>query len=101
MKPKNSISKEDREKIIGLIKALLPSAKIYLFGSRARGTHSQFSDIDSAVDAAQELSLLALDELKSILAASNLLYRIDVVDFCVVAEDMQRTIVCEGILWRG
>ncbi len=60
----DNIGTEDRTKITGLITALVPKAKIYLFGSRARGTHSEFSDIDIAVDAGEALPRVVIDEAK-------------------------------------
>ncbi len=95
-----NISLKDKNKITGLISALIPNARIYLFGSRARGTHSPFSDIDIAVDAGEELPLVAVDEAKSIMSASNLIYHVDVVDFNSIPEEMRTAILQEGILWK-
>ncbi len=95
-----NITVKDKDKITGLIKALIPEAKIYLFGSRARGTHSPFSDIDIAVDAGEVLPLIAVDEAKSIMAASNLLYHVDVVDLNNIPDEMRSIILEEGILWN-
>lgn len=94
-----NISLEDKHKITALITALLPNAKIYLFGSRARGTHSPNSDIDIAIDAGKALPIVTIDEAKSIMAASNLIYHVDVVDMHSIAEDMRTAILQEGILW--
>jgi predicted nucleotidyltransferase len=47
---------KEKEIIIRLLDALFPGVKIYLFGSRARGTHRPTSDIDLALDAGRELS---------------------------------------------
>lgn len=91
---------DDQAKITGLISALVPQARIYLFGSRARGTHSPFSDIDIAVDAGQPLSRVVIDEAKSIMQASNIMYHIDVVDMNRVPDEMREAILKEGILWK-
>ena len=95
-----NISSEERAKIIGLISALMPSAKIYLFGSRARGTHSPFSDIDIAIDAGEALPRVTIDEAKSIMQASNIIYHIDVVDMNRIPNEMRYAILQEGILWK-
>ena len=94
-----NITEAEKKKIIGLLTVLVPEVKIYLFGSRARGTHSPHSDIDIALDAGEALSLAAIDEAKSVMAASNLIYRIDVVDMNRVSDDMRSVIMQEGILW--
>lgn len=69
----NHVAPEDKAKITGLISLLIPNAKIILFGSRARGTHSPRSDKDIAVDAGQPLPRLIIDEAKSMLAPRAIL----------------------------
>lgn len=96
----DTIAPAEKRKIIGLIAALMPDVKVYLFGTRARGTHSSISDIDLAIDGGEKLALSAIDEAKSILAASNVVYRVDVVDFNRIPEDMRSVILQEGILWK-
>ncbi len=91
---------EDHNKIVGLISALMLNTKIYLFGSRARGTNSPVSDIDIAVDSGVPLSRVALDEAHSILQASNIIHHIDVVDFNRIPEKMRTAILHEGKIWK-
>lgn len=90
-----------KQKIVALISALVPKAKIYLFGSRARGTHSPGSDIDIALDAGEQLPFSLVGEVRSILEATNILYKIEVVDFHSVSDDMRASILDEGILWKN
>ncbi len=45
------MNKIPKDKIIKVIEIFYPNAKIYLFGSRARGTNEEQSDIDIAIDA--------------------------------------------------
>lgn len=96
-----NIDTATREKIVRLICALVPTAKVYLFGSRARGTHGKASDIDLAVDAGHELSDVCIDEVKSVLGATNIRYKIDVVDFHGVSADMKASIKRDGKLWKS
>jgi predicted nucleotidyltransferase len=96
----NGLDTKAREKIISLISALLPRAKIYLFGSRARGTYSKWSDIDIALDADVPLPITAVDEIKSVFEATNMPYKIEVVDFHRVSPSMREAIRREGILWK-
>jgi uncharacterized protein len=94
-----NLSREDQNKIIALIKALIPHAKIYLFGSRARKTNTARSDVDIAIDAGKLLRRTAIDEAHSVLQASNLMYRVDVLDLHQVDEEMRKEIMKDALLW--
>lgn len=96
-----NIDKETKEKIINLISALMPKVKIILFGSRARGTHGKWSDIDIALDAGKILPVADVDEIKSIFKGTNIPYKIEIVDFHSVSKDMQSAIKNEGVIWKS
>lgn len=96
----HGIDENSKRKIIAVISALIPEATIYLFGSRARGTQSQWSDIDIALDAGEKLSRYDIGEIKSMFEASSMPYRVDIVDFHTVSDDMQKSILDEGIIWK-
>ena len=96
-----NIDKEVQEKIIDLITALVPDAKIYLFGSRARQTNAQWSDIDLALDTGKPLRNSAIDEVKSVLEATNIPYKVDVLDFQSISTNMQDSIKRDWKIWKG
>lgn len=96
----HGIDEESKRKIIAVISGLFPQAQIYLFGSRARGTHSQWSDIDIALREDKKISRYAISEAVNMLEASNMPYKIDIVDFHSVTEDMRQSIESEGLLWK-
>lgn len=88
-------------KIISLISALVPDAKIYLYGSRARGTQSEWSDIDLALDVGHPLPLGIVGELVAIFEASSIPYRIDVVDVNgSISKAMRESILKDKVLWK-
>jgi predicted nucleotidyltransferase len=99
MKP--NIDEKIKNKIIAVISALIPDAKIYLFGSRARGTHSERSDIDIALDAGRELPIEDVDEIRRMFLNSNIMYTIEIVDLHQVSQAMHDAILKEGILWKS
>ena len=96
----DGIDETSKHKIIAIISALVPDATIYLFGSRARGTQSKWSDIDIAVDARHPISRFVLGEIMSIFEASNILYKIQVVDINSVNEAMKTSILRDRVLWK-
>lgn len=89
-----------KQKIVGIISVLIPDAHIYLFGSRARGTNAEHADIDIALDAGKPLRRRDVDEVKSMLNESNIMYLIDVVDLYQVNDLMRQEILREKIIWK-
>ena len=94
------IDKKDQTKIIRVIEALIPEAKIYLFGSRARSTHQDRADIDIAIDAGKRLERVDVGEIRDMLNESNISLKIDVVDLHNIPEEMKTAILEEGIVWK-
>lgn len=97
----NALDDKTKQKIIAIISALMPTVKIYLFGSRARGTNNARSDIDIALDAGKLLSTVDVDEIKSMLRESNIMYLIDVVDLYQVSDAMRNEILKEKVIWKS
>ncbi len=95
------IDERSKQKIIDLIGVLLPNAKIYLFGSRARGNYTETSDIDLALDAGAPIPKIIIGEIKDVLEATNILNSIDVVDLNgAISPRMKDAILKEGVLWK-
>lgn len=100
MTERHGVEEEHKKKIIGVLTVLFPDATIYLFGSRARGTHRKYSDIDLAIDMGSPADPAAINEAKSMLSESNIPYFIDVVDFNEISKIMKNAILTEGIIWK-
>lgn len=96
-----SVEKEYKDKIIRLIYALIPNTKIILFGSRAAGTHGIGSDIDIALDAGFKLEKFDVNEVRDILEATHIPYKIDLLDYHGVRSELQDMIRKEGIEWKS
>ena len=96
-----SVDEKTKHKITAVLSALFPDAKIYLFGSRARGTNGKYSDIDIAIDAGKPLPIESIDEAKSMLNESNILYFIDILDFHLITSSMREEIIKERIIWKA
>lgn len=90
-----------KEKIIKLILVLFPNSKIYLFGSRAKGTFDETSDIDLAIDANKELSIFDLEQARNVIRALNIAQTVDIVDINSIPKKMKKLIFEEGILWTS
>ena len=97
----HELDEKIKQKIIAVISALMPDVKIYLFGSRARGTNGPRSDIDIALDGGKLLPIQDVDEIKSMFKESNIMYKIDVVDFYSVTDLMRGEILRERVIWKS
>ncbi|CDK30831.1 type VII toxin-antitoxin system MntA family adenylyltransferase antitoxin [Candidatus Babela massiliensis] len=90
-----------KEQIIKVIEIFYPDAKIYLFGSRARGTHNERSDIDIAIDAGRLLTMSERGQLNNMIDALNIVQEVDIVDFKNIPEALKNNILREGIVWKN
>lgn len=95
------VSESLKDKVIAVISALIPEAKIYLFGSRARGTASERSDIDLALDAGEKLDYKDVGEINSVMEVLSTPYTIQVVDFNGISAEMREAIIRDKIIWKA
>ena len=84
--------------ILASVNSVFPESKVYLFGSRAKGTARQFSDCDLAIQADEKLKLNHLAQLEEIFAESDLPFKIDLIDLQRVSEEFQQHILETGEL---
>ena len=99
MTQKNNVP--EQETIVQLLSVLFPHAKIYLFGSRARGTHTERSDIDIAIDLGRKMEFEEIAKARGVLEGLNLPQKIDIVDIHRASEAMREFIFVEGIVWKN
>lgn len=95
------LTDSQKQKLIAVISMFYPEAKIYLFGSFARGDFNRLSDIDIAVDNKTELPITEMVQIKNMIEALNLPRRVDVVDFISAPEALQENILKDGVLWKS
>ena len=71
--------------------------KIYLFGSRARGDNSIFSDVDIGIISDNDISK-DIVYLRELLEESSIPYKIDIVDLSK-NDRLYKIVLQEGIRW--
>ena len=76
-------------------------AKIYLYGSQAKGKAYRSSDIDVAVLPLQPVPGWVLSEIREDLEESDILYPVDLVDLSKADDKFRQRVKKEGILWKG
>lgn len=93
---------EYKEKIIKIInETLKDTPKIFLFGSRSCGCETTVSDIDIGIDCSRNLLLNELSDLKEKFEESNIIYKIDIVDFYDAEEKFKEIAYKKGLkIWQ-
>ena len=89
-----------QDKVIRLVLALIPHAKVYLYESRARGTQRPFSDIDIAIDAGEKIERHRIAEIQRILEAASIPYNFDITGYRAISDEMRTHITKEMIEWK-
>ena len=90
----------ERRFVTELVHAHFPNATLRVFGSRWRGDHKPFSDLDIAVDDGKPLDLALLGKLRQSLSASNLPYKVDIVDWNRIEKEFRDKIESGSTTWK-
>lgn len=90
---------DDHRRIVTDILAsnLPPNTKAWVFGSRATGRATRYSDLDLAIDAGRRLTLDETATLADAFSESDLPYRVDVVDWHSIDDRFRHMIEGERI----
>jgi predicted nucleotidyltransferase len=83
----------EREFIKKTLKKLLPKARFLVFGSRFTGEAKRYSDLDIAIDDKNPIELSILSKLEEIFANSDLIFKVDIIDFHRVTPEFQQRIL--------
>jgi len=80
-----------------IIASYLPDARIFLFGSRAKGDAGETSDFDIAVDAGSKISLGVIARIKDEIDELRTLKSIDIIDLNRVNPEFKTIIRKSGM----
>lgn len=78
----------------------VPKYAVWAFGSRARRTAKEYSDLDLAVITDQPLSLSASAALADAFSESDLPFKVDVVDWATTSESFRSIIASERVVLK-
>jgi type I restriction enzyme S subunit len=90
--PKIDIRPDHWEMVRGILQKHVPQHEVWAFGSRAKWTAKEFSDLDLAVISDKPLSLSVSASLSEAFSESDLPYKVDVVDWATTSESFRRMI---------
>lgn len=90
---KFGLEKRHLDFILKVLQKNIPQAKFYIFGSRAKGSYKEYSDIDIAVKLEEEkLSADVLGKILMEFSDSTLPYEVDVIDLNAIDEKFRNLI---------
>lgn len=95
------INPKYKNEVIKAVEYHFPHAKIILFGSRARGTAKEGSDIDIAIDNKEPVPLLEIPRIKATMENLTIPLMVDVVDLHRIPVELKNLILAEGIVWKN
>ncbi len=72
--------------------------KVYVFGSRARGSHNTYSDLDLLIEGSSKKTALLLAEAREFFEQSNFPYKIDFVLENELIEAYRKKVLKDRIL---
>lgn len=94
------LAPEQRALILRVLAELAPDCAVWAFGSRVQGEAKPWSDLDLALEAPEPLGFRRLGRLQEAFQASELPFRIDLVDLRTVTPAFRERIAREGELLR-
>lgn len=77
------------ESIRGILRTHLPDARVFLVGSRARGTAKPFSDVDLLIEDPPALEPIVRARLRVAFEESNLPYKVDLLEWSSVSPPLR------------
>ena len=89
-----------REELVALILKRIPSAEIYLFGSRARGDYGEGADIDIAIHAPGTIDWQIMGRLYDDINDARIPVEVDLVDFSVADGEFRKRILKDRVVWK-
>ena len=86
------VTDEEMEIILDILNNFAKDCEVLVFGSRLKGNHKPFSDLDLAFICKEDLGLRRVSNIEYEFSESNLPYRVDVVNYNRASEKFQRII---------
>ena len=87
-----AISAEESRIVSAILREFVPERVVWAFGSRVKGGHKPYSDLDLVVIDEEPLLLATLANLTEAFFESDLPFKVDVVDWATTSESFRRVI---------
>jgi predicted nucleotidyltransferase len=90
--PNIDLSPHDRREVERVLQACVPRCEVWAFGSRAKWTAKQYSDLDLAIISEEPLPIAIMAELRDSFDESDMTIKVDVVDWATTSESFRKII---------
>ena len=90
--PLIDISPENRQIVREILQRYVPDREVWAFGSRAKWTAKEFSDLDLAIIGDTPLSIALTADMKEAFQESALPFKIDIVDWASITPSFRQVI---------
>lgn len=90
--PLIDISQENWLIVRDILQRYVPDREVWAFGSRAKWTAKEFSDLDIAIIGDEPLSIGLMAEMREAFQESPLPFKIDIVDWASITPAFQQII---------
>ena len=88
------------DSVRAIVESVIPGAEVHVFGSRATGRARPFSDLDLLFVQPARLTWLQRADLRDLFEASDLPFRVDVVEADGLAGGMAERVIRESVSLR-
>ncbi len=95
----SGVTDGEKQTVLSALRKHFPKAKVLFFGSRFRGDHREYSDLDLCLNDQKPLDLVKLSYLKEELSDSNLSFKVDIADWNRITGDFKQIIQSESEPW--
>jgi len=82
---------------LALAKLKAAGAKVWIFGSRSRGDHQEFSDLDVLFEGQGPVPRALISEIREQLEESRLPIKVDLVEWSELADDYRPGVVKDRV----
>lgn len=89
---KLSLTADELKIVQSILNQYIPNIPVWAFGSRVKGTARPYSDLDLAIMTETPLSLEKYAELKEAFSESDLVWKVDIIDWATTKESFREII---------
>lgn len=89
---------KERQEVLRIHRTHVPDYPVWAFGSRVQGTTNTYSALDLAVIALGSLSLASMADIKAAFDESDLVFKVEVVDWPTTSANLREIITRKKIV---